>query len=59
MTMLSKKTILIKVLNELKNLQNDCDNIKIDILSKLNRENYVIELQKDKELLYMFFYNFS
>ena len=42
---------------QIKNYKKLFDNKKIEILSKQYDENYVIDLIKNKELLFIFLYN--
>jgi len=54
---LNKKLVKSKILKKLRNLKNVCNNKLIEILSKLKREDYIIELQDNKELSFMSLYN--
>jgi len=55
----NKKLTKFKISKKLRDLKDIYVNKLIKILSKLRRENHIIELQNDKELSFMSFYNFS
>ena len=55
----NKKLTKFKISKKLRDLKDVYVNKLIKILSKLRRENHIIELQNDKELSCMSFYNFS
>ncbi len=55
----SKKSTKFKVSKKLRDLKDVYDDKLIEILSKLKREDYVIELQNDKESPFMSLYNLS
>ncbi len=54
----NKKLTKFKISKKLRNLKDICNNKLIEILLELERENYVIEFQNDKELSFMSLYNF-
>ncbi len=56
--MLDKKLAKFKILKELRNLEDVYNNKLTKILLKLERENYVIKFENNKELLFISFYNF-
>ncbi len=55
---LNKKLAKFKILKELRNLKDIYNNKLAKILLKLKRENYAIKFQNNKELLFIFLYNF-
>jgi len=55
----NKKLTKFEISKKLKDLKDVYDNKLIKILLKLKRENYVIKLQDNKELSFMFLYNLS
>jgi len=55
---LNKKLAKFKILKELRNLKDIYNNKLAKILLKLKRENYAIKFQNNKELLFLFLYNF-
>jgi len=55
----NKKLAKSKISKELRNLKDVYDDKLIEILLELERENYVIKLQDDKELSFMSLYYFS
>ena len=50
---------ITKMSKHIKNLQNEFDNIKIDILSKFDKNNHVIDFKKDEKSSFMSLYNLS
>ena len=50
---------ITKMSKQIKNLQNQFDNIKVDILSKFDKNNYVIDFKKDEKSSFMSLYNLS
>ena len=55
---LSKKLAKFKISKKLRDLKDVYNNKLAKILLKLRRENYVINFQNNKKLLFMFLYNF-
>ena len=55
---LNKKLAKFKISKKLRNLKDIYNNKLIKILSKLKRENYTIKFQNNKELFFIFLYNF-
>ena len=54
-----KKTVPTEVPDELKDLQDVCDDVQAGILPELGRGDHAIELQEGKEPPYMSLYNLS
>ncbi len=54
----NKKLIKFEIFKELKDLKDICNNKLTKILLKLRKEDYIIKFQNNKELLFIFFYNF-
>ena len=55
---LSKKLAIFMILKKLRNLEDVYNNKLTKILLELEKENYAIKLQNNKELLFISFYNF-
>ena len=54
-----QKTKITKMSKQIKNLQNQFDDIKIDILSKFNKNDHVIDFKKNEKSSFMSLYNLS
>ena len=50
---------VMKMSKQIKNLQSQFDNIKIDILSKFDRNDHVIDFKKSEKSSFMSLYNLS
>ena len=53
-----KKLAKFEIFKKLRNLKDICNNKLAEILLELRREDYAIEFQNNKELLFIFLYNF-
>jgi len=54
----NKKLTKSKIFKKLKNLKGICNSKLIRILLQLKKENYIIKFQDNKELSFIFLYNF-
>ena len=55
---LDKKLVKFKIFKKLRDLKDVYNNKLTKILLELKKENYAIKFQNNKELLFMFLYNF-
>ena len=54
-----QKIKITKMSEQLKNLESQFDDIKTNILSKLNKSDHVIDLKKSEKSSFMSLYNLS
>ena len=54
-----QKMKITKMLKQIKNLQSQFDDIKIDILSKFDKDDHVIDFKKNEKSSFISLYNLS